>query len=273
MRFVVTGTPRCGTGYTSLLLSAAQIPCTHEDVFCPRATLDDLLDWYAADNAGESSWLAWAFLGCLPGPVMVLHQTRDPWQTVDSLANRNDLLAADAKCGTRIGMFRKVIRAHCPEVFEHESDIDRAGQMVLSWNLKIEQQAARLHCDYHRYRIEDVNRNWFDRLCGWVGVYPESGVLARALATTPTNVNEGKTLDLGMEITNPVILDAFTECFPGTPPVIDYALSKKTKRTRNEIEDGMAGELRDALEALAARYGYTRERQEVSHACEQCAAV
>ncbi len=276
-RFVVTGTPRAATGYASLLFRALGVPCSHERTFRPRTTLNDVLEWYA-ETAGpaESSWLAWTFLPLMPKPVRVLHTVRDPWQVVDSLANHNDLLPPQAHVDRGKQQYRDVIRAYCPEVYEYDTAIDRAAAMVIHWNQRIE--AVDAPC--LRYRVEDVDAALVADLLDWVGLHRDSIEIDRALTEVPCNVNGGKQLDYNVEIEHPLVLACFQEFMPGKKPVLSLVSSIAKRRTPDEIEAELDGNLREQLGELADRYGYLRHETNESPcvgvinegALEQCPA-
>lgn len=69
-KFVVTGCGRSGTGSLAQSLTAAGIPCGHEDVF----TVYGQADW--GDLRGDASWFAAGMP--IPADVGVIHLVRDP---------------------------------------------------------------------------------------------------------------------------------------------------------------------------------------------------
>lgn len=273
--FVVTGTPRSATGYASLMFSALNIPCSHEQVFRPRSALQDILKWYeAGGDRGESCWMAWVFLGCLPGPITVLHTVRDPWQVVDSLAHRNDLVQPDAVVDRGKAAMRDVIRVYCPEVYEHDNAIDRAAAMVVHWNRRIEEAVERNGCTYHRYRVEDVDGPMIRRMLGWLDLYRDQQEIDRALTEVPRNVNAGRCLEHNIRITNPEILAVIKAVAPEREPVIQTAMRTDRRRTPDELEANMNAELCEELNALAERYGYQRQTGDLRHGSEhECTTV
>lgn len=77
LRFLVVGTGRSGTSFTTALLQRAGIAADHEAVFTetgPRAP---------GPLEGDVSWMAVPYLARFPGPV--LHQVREPLAVIDSL--------------------------------------------------------------------------------------------------------------------------------------------------------------------------------------------
>jgi len=238
----------------------------------------DVLRWYdEGGERGESSWLAWAFLSRLPGPVTVLHSVRNPWRVVDSLCNRNDIIQPESVVGRDRALMRRPIYAFCPEVFDYETAIDRAAAMVVHWNRKIEEAAAASRCEYYRYCVEDIDARFIqltEQILGWLGIYRDSYEIERAISEVPRNVNGGKQIDYNVQITNPLIKAYIAKAMPGIPPVIRRGFSTACPQTPDEIETNMDDGLREQLGALAERYGYSRtELQEQANVGEQCANV
>lgn len=258
MRFLVTGTPRAATGYASLLFRELAIPCTHERIFKPRGCLDDVLTWYkgADGGSGESSWLAWAFLGMLPEAVPVLHTTRNPWSVVDSLAHRNDLIPKETKRDRGKQKMVDAIEAYCPEAFAFDGAIDRAAAFVLGWNRKIEKAVIQHGCPYHRYRVEDLDAKGIGEILDFIGVYRDDSEIEEALREVPSNVNGGKQVDYDVTIVNPQIVEAIKRVRPDIPPVAGCVISRGQRTGAKELGEHMDSHLREALNALAVEQGY-----------------
>ena len=255
-RFVVTGTPRTATGYASKFFKALKMPCTHEQVFRPLGTLEDVLDWYEHGDSGESSWLAWAFLGLLPGPVPVLHTTRNPWAIVDSLAHRNDMIPREATSDPRKKKYRDAIVAYCPDVVAYEDDVNRAAAFVLQWNKRITSTVALNGCPYLRYRAEGMEACQVKEMLEFVGEYRDTFEIDDALRNVPQNVNAGKRLHFNIEVTTPQVREAMQKIWPDREPVIDVLKTEEPRRARDELEQVMEPCLRDALRRLASEQGY-----------------
>ena len=264
MRFVVTGTPRSATGYAALLFRDMAIACTHERVFKPRGALIDILDWYDSASSGESSWLAWAFLGVLPGRVPVLHTVRDPWKVVDSLAHPNNILPKRASLDRNKQQFRECIRRYCPAVFDYDGDIDRAAALVVHWNARIEEAVERFDCPYTRYRVEDISESTVSGLLEAVDVYRDDAEIRGALERIPNNVNAGQTLQYNLEVVHPEIRDALKKAAPNVRPIVDVAITDEKPLSPDELEARMAPELVEQLNTLAAEYGYSRGGETLS---------
>ena len=258
--FVVTGTPRSATGYASILFATANIPCTHEQVFRPRVTLCDVLKWANnwPDERGESSWLAWAFLGLLPKPVRVLHTVRNPWSVIDSLAHRNEIVPREATVCMGKQLLRDAMLSYVPRVNEYDSAIDRAAVLVVDWNRLIEKAAHKRGLPYRRFRVEDMDVDLLTSLIDWLGYYREQAEIENAISLTPRNVNQGRQIDHSVKVDNPVVQEAIQKHFPCDGSKIGKVYSAAERLTPKEIENRMSPELREEVQALADSYGYER---------------
>ena len=88
IKYIVVSSPRSGTGYTAEAFSRLGLNCGHEQSFFPGQ--------YVYHKQGEkiwgdASWLAVPFLDKMPPGTLVLHQTRDPIKTLDSMSGRRQL--------------------------------------------------------------------------------------------------------------------------------------------------------------------------------------
>jgi len=79
MKYLITGTGRCGTGYIAMVLRGAGVKCGHENVF-GRTGIESARLWDA-----DSSWYA-AFY--LDDPILdgltIVHLVRHPKEVIDS---------------------------------------------------------------------------------------------------------------------------------------------------------------------------------------------
>jgi hypothetical protein len=174
-RFIVTGCPRSGTRFAATLFSALGIRCGHEDVFGPDQGLGDLpVEWNGYD--ADSSWHAVPFLPL--DDVVVLHQVRHPLEVIRSIAGIRFLARADLP-----NKATRAVRRNAPEIFEPESEAERAATMWRIWNEKAEEHAT------FTYRLEDIDAVLVSHLCGLVGLDVSNDQVERALRDTPKNVN------------------------------------------------------------------------------------
>lgn len=174
LKYIVTGTGRCGTLSMANLLTTAGYPCGHEAVFTfdgmekVRRVLDRTLPAISSpisrgenlsdaeiDIVADSSYMAAPFLGEFMAPV--IHVVRNPLDVVSSMTG---------------GAFRNFTKAHpvgfpddplhvrheefvylyIPEMRnENLSQIERCCRFYVNWNLMIE-KSGRVAI---RHRIED----------------------------------------------------------------------------------------------------------------------
>jgi hypothetical protein len=145
LRVVVTGTGRCGTGFTSMLLSSAGLPCGHEAIFTPMG-LKGMGKKYEirADLMADSSWLAAPFLDHeLAKDALIVHLVRHPRDTIDSML-RIGTMAADTA-------YTDFHWQHIPEAREM-SRRDQLAYKYVKWNEVIERGIG--GHDYIRFQIE-----------------------------------------------------------------------------------------------------------------------
>lgn len=132
-QLLVTGTGRCGTGYTAKLLTAAGVPCGHEEVFTPQGIVD------RPDLEADASWCAVPFLDSFQGRVV--HLVRHPLAVVRSFVG--------------IGFFERDL--HFPHRKFAGRHFERSGfplpdamRWWIEWNRRIEPYAD------VRIRVEDL---------------------------------------------------------------------------------------------------------------------
>ncbi len=162
MRFIVTGSPRSATRYAAVMFERLGVPCTHEQVFRQTGSAIDVVRWYNQDKHGDSSWLAWAFLNLIPGPVVMFHTRRDPWKVIDSLAHRNRIVSMRETRADSINSLRDIMNAYCPRVARYDTEINRAAAFMLDWNKRIEHVGwGSPELEYFPYCVEDlgISRN------------------------------------------------------------------------------------------------------------------
>ncbi len=254
MNFIVTGTPRSGTTYAAVLFEALGVPCTHEKVFLPQGTLLDAVKW-CAKHGGESSWLAWAFLGMCPGPVAIFHQRRDPWRVIDSMAYRNVIAQVDVTQTQHYLWIREVIDAVCPRLLSHDNPVDRAAILVLDWNAAIE-RAVRPGDRYMDYRVESLSATVVETMLSRIGVVRSEPEIERALATVSKTTNVGLGQNYDAQITEPAILDYMQVHYPGRDFAMRSIEAVQDRKTAEQLAEAMDPDLLEEVNQYAVSHDY-----------------
>jgi hypothetical protein len=174
-RFLVTGCPRSGTKYSSVLLSALGARCEHEQVFGIEQALGQKpVEWNGYD--GEASFLAVPFLPL--DDVVVLHQVRHPLEFIRSVVGIRFLSDHRAE-----KPFPSVIGRNAPEVYEPSHEAERAALLWRIWNTRAESHAA------ITYRLEDLDVELVLRLARLIELDVSEDQVAHALDSIPRDVN------------------------------------------------------------------------------------
>jgi hypothetical protein len=175
LKYIVTGTGRCGTVYAARLLTSVGIPCGHESAF----------DWSGSVSAGlrmlrrsplnlsyasthkrlpsglwveEPKWLAdpqliLADSSYMAAPfvanyrdIKVIHLTRHPVRVVNSFCNYLDYFQKEEPQNN----YETFIHEHVSGLRSQDCPYDRAALYYVEWNKLIEKRE-----DAIRIRIED----------------------------------------------------------------------------------------------------------------------
>ena len=156
MRYLVTGTGRCGTGYIAQVLNSVGIQCTHEQIFNQNG-IGFAREQIAIRKAhpewgweGESSWYAAFYLDnpVLDG-VTIVHLVRHPKDVIDSQLSMGNW---------NIYRGKEVLLQYLPTLANYVERIDLSAHWYLEWNRKIEPYAHIFH------RVEDDVRLLLDKL-------------------------------------------------------------------------------------------------------------
>jgi hypothetical protein len=164
------------------VLTNAGARCGHEQVFGPRTRAVPHLDTWQCD----ASWLAAPFLADLPAGTVVLHQVRNPVDVVSSwyglrFLSRSGpysfrrpsglprLLWHEAKTRSQRARghniyvardYERFVARHAPTVLEGTTTLERCVRYWVAWNELVAGAAGCEHLIYHRYRVEDMAREW-----------------------------------------------------------------------------------------------------------------
>jgi hypothetical protein len=162
-RFVVTGCGRSGTTYLANLLTAAGVPCGHEEAYSwagPGRWRDGRL--------AESSWLAAAQLDAVDVPVVLL--VRHPLAVVRSLISIGYFGSAHQGDPTH-----RVLRQFAPGIYERWAT--PANRALAMWWALTEAALGRAELVL---RLEQLDTDRLARLLRWAGHDPAPAAAAYA---------------------------------------------------------------------------------------------
>lgn len=168
-RFVVTGSGRCGTQYLAAVLSAAGVPCGHEQVYQD----DQVRSW--ENWQADSSWMAAAMLDRVDVPVVLL--VRHPLAVVRSWVTT--WLTDDPATP-----YSYALRRTAPEVYDWHDPADRALAMWLALNRATLTRAEVV------LRLEELDADRLRRLIGWAGWPSDLAPVRYALKTVRGPVDQ-----------------------------------------------------------------------------------
>lgn len=160
LKYIVTGTGRCGTLFMANLLTSMGHPCTHEAVFTTegwehawnvingfkpainsRISRGDNLSDYEMDSVAESSYMAAPFLARMS--VKVIHVVRSPLKVISSLVGDgfrqfSESWPTDFEDDPHHFDYERFIYENLPELAGESNQIDRACLFYVRWNEMIE---------------------------------------------------------------------------------------------------------------------------------------
>ena len=179
LKYLVTGTGRCGTVYMARLLSSIGIMCGHETTFDHRGfefALEKLKKrnfvttavshpeekWFVAkDMIAEASYMAAPFLDKKElSHIKIIHVVRNPLQVISSYVSDIHFFGNCLLPG--FPPYIKFVLNHCPEINNYETEIEKACCYYVLWNEMIEKNAEK-HPAYIRLKVEQQpSRALFD---------------------------------------------------------------------------------------------------------------
>lgn len=195
LKFVVTGTGRCGTVFMGKLLTSMGVPCGHESVFdyaAPQVVLDryygigkcvlsgvsrkdepkDRKNWVDISSIrADSSYMAVPYLSQIDSSI--IHVVRHPLKVVSSFIH--DLRYFN----NGNSQYEKWIRFHVPEISNFKTPLTRACYYYVEWNSRIEKEGKSK--GYLRHRIEDPN---LDDIFNFLEVDPKLNVYGNKKSNT-----------------------------------------------------------------------------------------
>lgn len=191
---VIMACPRAGTKYTSTVLNACGLRTFHERYFTP-------LNPHAAGEAirydgkfGEVSSGAYGFRKSIPKRALILHQTRHPIRSINSLfytthCNWNTL-------GETIGQGPNAKRWNrhywsCidGDSIQWKSDrIDRCAQFYFAMNDRIGQYVRRTRGGF-TFRVEDLSADLVGDIFKSIGQPFDRGLAESVIESTARTIN------------------------------------------------------------------------------------
>lgn len=185
--YIVTSTPRSGTGYAAEVFSALGMDCGHEKAFSPGPKK------YSRPGKpctwGDASWLAAPFLSKLPKTTLVLHQLRDPVVSLDSMMTRRQLRGRKKpEEDVPRGEYTSFLKKHINDWESYEFPQERLIRFWVTWHTLIEESASNSGLRYFRYRVEDINKDLLLSIADQVGATVSPEQVEEALSVS-TRVN------------------------------------------------------------------------------------
>lgn len=172
-RFVITGTGRSGTGYLATAFRYMRIRCGHEEMFTPAGRQANPF------IRGDASWMAVPYLDRFTG--YVLHVVREPLATINSFLGIH--FFDDSETTEDRKPYQDFSREHAPDVWAHETPVERAMAWYVDWNRRIEPYA------HMRVRVEDVTGDDLHDLVRYSGAFHAPWEISNLLGQVPTDVN------------------------------------------------------------------------------------
>jgi len=181
LKYIVTGTGRCGTVYMARFLTHIGIPCGHEAIFnweglefsksrlngeipiensaCSlrnHITKEVFEPWFDPTTViAESSYLAAPYLDdpILDG-VKIIHLLRNPLKTLSSWVS--DIHFFDPK-NKKIAHYRNFIYSNFPRIKQEKTEIEKACRYLIEWNKLIERTSReRIVVKIEDYPFQDL---------------------------------------------------------------------------------------------------------------------
>lgn len=173
MKYIVTGTGRCGTLFMANLLTSMGFPCTHEAIFTPygidkakrvikkeepalssRISRGENLSDYEIDIVADSSYMAAPFLREFDAKV--IHVVRNPIKVVasmigDSFKNFLNPYPTDIEEFPAHLIYEEFMYSHLDELRGSMTQLERCCLFYVRWNQMIE-DSGKVSI---RHRIED----------------------------------------------------------------------------------------------------------------------
>ncbi len=186
LRYLVTGTGRCGSVTLAKTLTSLGINCGHETIFsfdglenakkrlrgdlkfglsgiARSATGQGEREWFSDgihSLQADSSYMAAPFIDDpLFNEVSVIHLVRDPMQVINSFVEGFGYFRDCCLNMSDEGRYHRFIYRHVPRVASYKLPVDRAAAFYIEWNKMIEEKAKK-----RRYIRFNINKKSYFRL-------------------------------------------------------------------------------------------------------------
>jgi len=227
IKFIITGTGRCGTCFISKVFNSLGISCGHESIFGPvgkeevvnrlsgksEPVISEVFQLIKDDIKpnlkllqADSSYMAAPYLDLVPD-VKIIHLVRHPLKVISSFVFDFKYFQDESDADE----YKEWIYDHTPQLLNIPDSINRCAYYYIYWNKLIEDNCADRQCYIHRVE-EDFNQFFFN----FIG------------HSTTDKIYDNKTANS----------------------------SKNKNKPKLSIEDISDIEIRENLISLAHRYGY-----------------
>jgi hypothetical protein len=184
LRFIVTGTGRCGTVYMARVLTSIGVPCGHEGIFnneppdivenrflgkmAPRTSqVSENFGWLDESRMiADSSYMAVPYLKKFNVPL--IHVVRNPFDVISSFIKDLKYFNYETNNFFNAGGWENFIFYHLPGLKKVYEPIERACYFYLEWNERIE-----AHKDNRPYYFHKIEDDFSDELFGFLNVKPQ----------------------------------------------------------------------------------------------------
>lgn len=167
LKYIITGTGRCGTGYFSKLLNDNNIVCGHESIFGPNRSTLNIIDFYKdkinKNNKydADSSWLVAPYIDDIFNDNMkIINLVRNPIKVIKSMYDIGDISRRNLNSPyvkhilNRLGI-KKI-----------DNDLDFLFEFYIKWNNIINNIQNN---DFITIKLEDLLNNDHKILDNFIG--------------------------------------------------------------------------------------------------------
>lgn len=152
MKFLITGTGRCGTTYCAEILKACGVNCSHQQVF-KHLQINDF-----ADFDGGASYEAVPYLKDLKEKLTIIHIKRDRSKVIDSYM-RTGTFALGWQQPYR--ELYESVKVFAPEVLKKKTELQRVKFFCNAWFNGSEKYAD------HSFDIETLDTKELFKVIGF----------------------------------------------------------------------------------------------------------